>query len=170
MRAGRRRAGADDNRARIAIRPPERVAPVRREARTGRLVDRVVEIFRPVAGRFNDDDASARGVENRGEVIGPPLDSDVAALIGARRETEARAGRCISRRMMSPARKRDAAWLIAAAEPMLWEQALHIASAEMPTTPTEFTSPLNSPSTAVPWLRQSTPASMVPATTPPGSA
>ncbi len=70
--------------------------------------------------------------------------------------------------MTSPARSRVAAWLIAADEPMPpCATALTIASDAMPTMPIALTSPLNSPSTAVPWLRQSTPAIGVPPTTPP---
>ena len=62
----------------------------------------------------------------------------------------------------------EAAWLMAAAEPMPpCETALATASEDMPTMPTVFTSPLNSPSTPLPWLVQSTPARRVPATTPP---
>ena len=66
--------------------------------------------------------------------------------------------------MMSPARRRDAAWLMAAAEPMPpCATALTIASDEMPTMPTVLTSPLNSPRTAVPWFVQSTPGDRRPA-------
>jgi hypothetical protein len=70
---------------------------------------------------------------------------------------------------MSPGPSRSAAALIASAVGTENAEALMTASGEIPVTPTLLTSPLISPSTAVPWLveRLSGIGSAVPATTPP---
>ena len=93
---------------RNGLRPP------RRKARRRVLVDRVVEVLRAVARRLDHDDAAVGGVADRGEVVRPPFDGDVAALVSALAKLKRGPGRCISRRMMSPAPSRVAAWLIAA--------------------------------------------------------
>lgn len=85
------RACADHDRARIPIGPPERVAP-----RTGEpnpsLVQYVIEVLGAVPGSFDDDDATARGVEDGGEIVRPPFDCDVSALIVSLSEAVSRSG------------------------------------------------------------------------------
>ena len=82
MRAGGRRTCPDHDRARIPVGPAERVGPSGGESGGRGLINGIVQVFGTIAGRFDHDDAAVHGIANRGEIIGPPLDRNIAALIG----------------------------------------------------------------------------------------
>ncbi len=92
VRARRRRAGPDDDRLRARVGGVERVAPAGRKAARAGVVERVVEVLRAVAGGLDHDDPAPDRVADRREIVRPPLDRDVAALVAARLEVEPRSG------------------------------------------------------------------------------
>src|SRR3546814_11042304 len=65
------------------------MGPRRREPGRTRVVQRVVEVFRTVAGCGHHDHAAHDRKADGIEVIGPPLDRDESALALRRTEVEA---------------------------------------------------------------------------------
>lgn len=90
VRAGRWGAGPHEDRTGI-LGTPKRIYPSGRKTRRTRVVDRIIEILRAIAGRFDDDDASTGRVSDCREIIGPPLDGDISTLIRPVGKIEARA-------------------------------------------------------------------------------
>jgi len=168
MRARRRCAGA-------TIIAPESGARrkgfthVAGETGRTRVVERIVEILRAVSTRFYDDHAFRRCKLDGGEVVRPPLDRNIAKLIGPVRNANRGPGRCNSIKydVAGTEQIRAARMACADDEPVPNGNRAGVGVRAMPVMPIALRSPPNVPITAVPWLRHPMSVLGVPPTTPP---
>src|SRR5216683_2822070 len=69
--------GAYEDRAGVAIGSIEGILPAGTEGRCGRVIDGIVEIHGAVARGFHDQNLASRRIDDRIEIIGPPLHGDL---------------------------------------------------------------------------------------------